>query len=138
MDFDLDLAKKSTAENPVFYVQYAHTRLAGILKKGKEEGFHPEEDKINLLKDEEELALVKKIARWTEVLHEVAHNYEVHNIAHYLVSLADSLHAFYEKVRVIDKSNPDLTRARLALAEATKKVMADGLGVLGVGAPEQM
>jgi arginyl-tRNA synthetase len=150
MEFDLALAKKQTAANPVFYVQYAHTRLSSILKKAARQNFEANASNIRLIKEGPEIALIRKLASWPEVLEDVAQNFQVHRIPHYLIELADELHSFYEKVRVLpDKrtrssskkvsvGDRKLVEARLALIKGARNVMKSGLTILGVSAPDKM
>lgn len=150
LEFDVALAKKQTAQNPVFYVQYGHTRLASILRKATQRGLKPNTSNLNLIKHEAELGLIKKLARWPELVEDVAQDFQVHKIPHYLINLADETHSFYEKVRVLtttgrqtpqEKLSPHdrrLSEARLALIKAAKAVMKNGLNILGINAPERM
>jgi len=139
LDFDLEVAKAQTLENPVYYVQYAHARLSSVLREGEKSGLPgPYHDApVALLELPEELAILKQLALYPEVVGEAAVAYEPHRIPAFLQNLAGELHSYYNKVRII---NPDqsLSRARLALAAAIRTVLANGLGLLGVAAPERM
>ncbi len=134
LDFDLDLAKKQSSENPVYYVQYAHARICSILSKAdlSTNRFDP-----SLLETNEEKELTRKILEFPDLLSEVGQNFMVHQIAHYCISVADLFHKFYEKVHVLNEDK-DLTKARLALVKATQIVLANSLSLLGVSAPEKM
>ncbi len=148
MDFDLTLAKERSQKNPVYYVQYAHARIASILRKAKLKknfqffplGGIPHSGTISnfqLLKEKEELNLIRKLAEFPEILTEIAKNYEVHRLPRYALELAGGFHNFYEKHRVISE-NKKLTAARLSLAAATKIVLANILRLMGIDAPDKM
>jgi arginyl-tRNA synthetase len=140
LDFDLELAKKKTNDNPVFYVQYVHARISSIARKGLENGFDNivwEEDAVAKLEEPEEINLIKTMARYPEVLRQSAEFMEPHRITFYLMDLASSFHAYYNKHRVLSEDLL-LTRARLYLVLAVKKVIRNGLTLLGVSAPERM
>jgi len=136
MDFNLDLAKEKSEKNPVYYVQYAHARIASIMRKA---GRQVTEGKVNfgLLKSESEQALIKQLLRYPEVLEEVAGDYQVQKLPTYANELATAFHNFYHKNKVIIEDKK-LMQARLALLLATKQVLANALGVMGISAPEQM
>lgn len=136
MDFDLDLARKRSKKNPVFYVQYAHTRICSIIRKAKQK---VNLKKVNwgLLKHPAELALIRELLRFPELIEDVACSYEIHRLPHFAISLADKFHDFYERCRVLEKDQ-ELRKARLALISATKIVFKNVLDVLGISAPEKM
>jgi len=138
MDFDLELAKKQSDENPVFYVQYAHARIAGVLAKAREEGFSSEDADSQLLTHDAEQTLIRKLLLLPEVLEEVIEGLAPHHLPHYAQDLAAAFHVFYTQCRVIDASNEPLTRARLLLLDAARVVLSRTLGLMGVSAPEQM
>jgi len=133
MDFDMELAKQRSEKNPVYYIQYAHARISSILRKAKAAGGK----NLELLKEKEELNLIKKLAEFPELLEEVSRNYEVHRLPHYTLELAREFHNFYEKYRVITEDK-NLTSARLGLVTATKIVLANALNLMGIKAPEKM
>ncbi len=140
LDFDLELAKKKTNDNPVFYVQYVHARISSIARKGRERGLDDiawEDEAISMLQEPEEVNLMKTMARYPEVLRQSAEHLEPHRIAFYLMNLASSFHAYYNKHRVLT-DEPLLSRGRLYLVLAVKKVIRNGLTLLGVSAPEKM
>lgn len=140
LDFDLELAKKKTNENPVFYVQYVHARISSIVLKAREKGMENEaedEAAIAMLKEPEEIRLIKTMARYPEVVRCSVEFMEPHRITFYLMDLAASFHAYYNKHRVLT-DEPVLSRGRLYLVSAVKKVIRNGLTLLGVGAPEKM
>ncbi|WP_456430974.1 arginine--tRNA ligase [Thermosulfuriphilus sp.] len=140
LDFDLSLAKKQSQENPVYYVQYAHARVASVFEKATEKGvvFHPlEEIDLSLLKEEEELELLKLLDAFPDVIEGAAESLEPHRLTFYLTEVATVFHNYYTKHRFLSEDE-ELSRARLALALATKQVIGRGLGLLGVSAPEKM
>ncbi len=142
LDFDLELAKKKSSDNPVYYVQYVHARISGILNKAKDEGLIEKTDLkagINLEKlvAEEELKLIKHVAAFREQVEKSAATLHPHLIFTYLMSLAAAFHAYYNHHKVIMADKP-LSLARLSLVLAVKKVIRNGLALLGVSAPERM
>jgi arginyl-tRNA synthetase len=142
LDFDLELAKQKSSENPVYYVQYVHARITGILNKAREEGLIEEiefsEGKhLELLLADEELKLIKQLAGFQEQVEKSARTLHPHVIFTYLMSLASAFHAYYNKHKVIT-ADAQLSGARLSLVLAVKKVIRNGLGLLGVSAPERM
>jgi arginyl-tRNA synthetase len=138
MDFDIDLAKRQSNENPVYYVQYAHARSAGIITQAAERGLNYEDGEVSLLHHEAELTLLRKMLLLPELVGTIAQNHEPHHLPHYAMELATAFHDFYEKCRVLDDAEPDLTRARLRLIAAAKIVLASALGLMGMTAPEKM
>jgi arginyl-tRNA synthetase len=142
LDFDLELAKKQSPENPVYYVQYAHARISSIFKKGESEGVTVslgdlKQTGLSFLKEKAEFDLIRLLAKFEEVVEVAAENLEPHWIPVYLEDLAAKLHVFYTQCRVLS-DNRELTRARLALIRCAKIVIANGLALLGVSAPEEM
>jgi arginyl-tRNA synthetase len=140
LDFDLELAKQKTNDNPVYYVQYVHARIASILRKASaslQGHIGWQEQSAGLLSQGEEIALMKALARYPEVVQESALNLAPHRITYYLMDLASLFHTYYNKHRVLSDDTA-LTAARLALIQAVQKVIRNGLGLLGVSAPEQM
>lgn len=140
LDFDLELAKKESNENPVYYVQYAHARVSSILRLADDRGLDIpgfEDVEIDLLKLPQELTLIKQILRFSEVVEGSALSLEPHRITVYLNELASSFHSYYNKNRVISDA-PSLTMARLYLVKMIKIVIENALGLLGVSAPERM
>lgn len=135
MDFDLELAKERSAKNPVYYVQYAHARIASILKKSGEQ--KPDVKNLHLLKEQEEAALMKKIIQFPAAVEDTARDYQVIRITRYATELARAFHNFYERHKVITDEK-GLTEARLALVLAAQIVLQNTLGLLGVSAPEEM
>jgi arginyl-tRNA synthetase len=143
MDFDLNLAVQQNDENPVYYVQYAHARMASILRTADERGFPPERwsgGDLALIGHPAELALLRKSTELAEVIEKAALQLATHHLAFYALELANSFHAFYRDCRVIssDPEEAGLSCARLRLVAATKTVFARVLGLMGVSAPESM
>ncbi len=140
LNFDLDLAKRQTDENPVFYLQYAHARILSIYRRAKERGLEADSDQadLSLLNEEFTVALINQVLEFPEVLDHCRRTLEVHHLPSYLYSLATALHKFYTEYKVIDLENPDLSKARLALLAAVQIALRNGLRVLGISAPEQM
>lgn len=137
MDFDLDLAKKRSSENPVFYVQYAYTRIASIFAKASISSSQFSKAQLDLLQTPEEMALIRKLIVFPSLVEEVARNLEVNAFINYSLELATLLHKFYESQQVISK-NKKLTQARLALLKATQITLKNTLDLLGVSALEKM
>lgn len=140
LDFDLDVAKEQSRENPVYYVQYAHARLASLLREAESRQIAvPEKDTVNagLLDLEEEHNIIKALAKYPEVIEEAALAYEPHRLTFYLQELAGLLHNYYFKHRVITE-DAARTGARLFLMKQVKTVIASALRILGVNAPEKM
>jgi arginyl-tRNA synthetase len=146
IDLDLELWAKQTSDNPVFYVQYAHARLASILRNAADLGISPAGTggtafDAALLSHEKEGQLLRALAEFPRVVAAAAQLREPHRVARYLEDTAGAFHKFYEQCRVMpmgDEEPTDLHRARLLLVAATKTVFANGLGLLGVSAPERM
>jgi arginyl-tRNA synthetase len=143
IDIDLDLWAKQSSDNPVFYVQYAHARLASILRNAGDLGLAPAGDDFDpaLLSHEREGDLLRALAEFPRVVAAAAQLREPHRVARYLEDTASSFHKFYDSCRVLpmgDEEPTDLHRARLLLVDATRIVLANGLGLLGVSAPERM
>lgn len=140
MDLDLDLARQQSDENPVYYVQYGHARIASVLRYAAEQGHDDEGADVSLLAHPSELALIRKMLELPEVVAMAAEKLEPHHLPHYAQDLASTFHAFYRDCRVVssDPADADLTRARLRLAQAAKQVLARTLGLMGVDAPERM
>ena len=139
LEFDIDLAKEQAPENPVYYVQYAHARISSILRKAAEEGFKVEVAgaPLELLTHESEEELMRKLASYEEAVSDAARLRAPQRIPRYVEELASTFSAFYRDCKVL-ADDPGLTQARLALCLATRSVLADALGLLGVSAPERM
>ena len=139
LDFDLELAKKQTPENPVFYVQYAHARICSILRKAKQKGLFalPEEVDLTLLENPEERELMLLIALLPDQIKEAGQNLEPHHLTVYARNIASAFHYFYTRHRVIDEERKT-SLARLFLVEGIKIAIKDILDILGISAPEKM
>ena len=140
LDFDLELAKKKTNDNPVYYVQYVHARISSIARKAQERGISDivwNDAAISRLNEPEEIQLIKTMARYPEIVRCSAEYMEPHRITYYLMNLAAAFHAYYNKHRVLTDET-ELTLGRLYLVLAIKKIIRNGLSLLGVSAPEKM
>jgi arginyl-tRNA synthetase len=135
MDFDLDLAKEQSAENPVYYVQYAHARIASILRYAGEIDFS--DGDVSLLTTEPELDLIRKMLLLPELVEIAATTLAPHHLPHYSQEIAAVFHSFYKQCRVVTEDEA-LTKARLKLVSACKTVLGNTLALMGVGAPESM
>jgi len=137
MDFDMELAKRQSADNPVYYVQYAHARIASILRLAQEKGADSHDGDVSLLTTEPELTLIRKMLLLPEIVETIAQTLEPHHLTYYAQDLATAFHAFYKNCRVItdDKS---MTGARLKLVKAAKLVLGRTLNLMGMKAPERM
>jgi arginyl-tRNA synthetase len=138
MDFELELAKDQSEDNPVFYVQYAHARIASILRLAGEQGIDYSEGNVGLLSHEAELMLIRKMLQLPELVELVAMTLEPHHLPHYAQELATAFHAFYKQCRVVDLDKKDLTAARLKLADAARIALARTLQLMGMSAPDRM
>jgi arginyl-tRNA synthetase len=165
LEFDLELAKQRSADNPVYYVQYAHARIASLFRVAASRGIAcppPSRANLSSLSDPDELGLIRKLAAYPSILEAAAVGYEPHRMTYYLQQLAALLHTFYNKHRILPPAadadllepetaglagaeeakretlSPDRTAARLALMRAVQQVIKNGLGVLGISAPDQM
>ncbi len=140
MEFDLELAKQESSENPVYYVQYAHARIAGILREAAKREIDHTDGDVSLLTHEAELTLVRKMLEFPELVEMMAENLEPHHLPHYSIELATTLQRFYEQCRVVSSKPEDaeMTKARLKLVEAAKVVLSRCLGLMLMDAPERM
>ena len=137
LDFDLDLAKSQSNENPVYYVQYAHARVCSVLNQWGGEGSELSGADLGLLQNERELALCARLSAFPELIQNAAADYAPHQIAFYLKDLAADFHSWYNAERMLVEDEA-VKLARLALAAAVRQVLAGGLALLGVSAPESM
>ncbi len=142
LEFDLDLAKKQSMENPVYYVQYAHARISNILRKAESEGMtegSAEDLPLERLVQDDEMALVRRLVEYPDVVVEAADGLEPHRLTFYLLDLAADFHGYYNRRenRVVSEDRA-LSQARLALVGCVRQVLASGLDLLGVTAPERM
>ena len=138
IDFDIELAKKQSSENPVYYVQYAHARIASILRKAAGSGLAPVTTLAGALAGAPEARLARAVARFPEVVEDAVMAEETLGITAYATELATTFHGFYRDARVVDLDAPERSAARLALAEAARITLANALGLLGISAPESM
>ncbi|MDQ5856516.1 MAG: arginine--tRNA ligase [Actinomycetota bacterium] len=141
IDIDLDLWSKRTNDNPVFYVQYAHARLASLARNAADLGISSKDAQLGLLGHEREGELIRTLGEFPRIVASAAQLREPHRVARYLEQLAGAYHRFYDTCRILplgDEQPSLLHAARLALSEATRQVLANGLGLLGVSAPERM
>ena len=138
LDFDLDLAKKKSNDNPVYYIQYAHARICSIFRQADEAGLKlGDKPQLGLLTEDAEIALIKKIEEYPVVIERAARDYAPQQIARYSYDLAALFHSFYNKCRIMGVDEA-LGEARLALVKVTAHVIRHSLGILGVSAPEHM
>ncbi|MFC1910575.1 arginine--tRNA ligase [Chloroflexota bacterium] len=140
MDFDLELAKQQSQENPVYYVQYAHARIASILRLAEEKGIDYSDGDCSLLTTEPELTLIRKMLMLPEIVETIAVTLQPHHLTYYSQELATVFHSFYKQCRVISIEADELaiSKARLKLVEAAKKVLARTLNLMGMAAPDKM
>ncbi len=141
MDFDLELAKSASKDNPIYYIQYAHARVCSVLRKLDEAGWcwNAEEGlaRLDLLDTEHERDLITKLAKYSETLQNSALNYEPHVLANYLRELANDFHSYYNAHKMLIE-DASLRNARITLSVAVRQILANGLQLLGVSAPEKM
>ncbi len=141
LEFDLDLAKSKSNKNPVYYIQYAHARICSVLRQIKEKGLTYDAEagqkSLHTLTEEAEEKLITTLSRYPEIIHSAATEYEPHQVAYYLIDLANEFHSYYNSCQFIVDSD-DLRNARLNLISASKQVIYNGLGILGVSTPEKM
>ncbi len=144
LEFDIELAKEQSEKNPVYYLQYAHARIASILRFAQEQGINVEDSALllstfnsEIVKEKEEVDLVKLLLDFPEIIQNCASSYEPHRLTTYLREVAEAFHRFYHEHRVVG-DNKNLMLARLALCRMTKTVIANGCMILGVSAPEKM
>ncbi len=137
MDFDLELVRKQSMDNPVYYVQYAHARIASILRLAQQRGIDFRDGDVSWLTAEPELTLIRKALLLPEIVEVVAGTLEPHHLAYYAQDLATVFHSFYKQCRVVSQDEA-LTKARLKLVEAAKIILAKTLHLMGMTAPEQM
>lgn len=128
MNFDMDLAKDTSEKNPVYKVQYAHARISSIIRKSGASNTKP---KLEILNSREELAVIRELGKYPELVSEIAETYNVHHLPHYLLGLAERFHGFYERVRVISEDE-QITIARLSLVKGVQTVLANGLRFMGI------
>ena len=139
MDFDLDLAKSKTNENPVYYIQYAHARICSVFRQANEKEMEVDHSQANLslLTEGIEKNIIKELSRYKSVLESSAIQYEPHQLAYYLRDLSTHFHSYYNACKFIVEDK-HLTQARFSLIHATRQILINGLSILGVSAPESM
>ena len=140
MDFDMELAKRESSDNPVYYVQYAHARIAGILRLASERGIDHSDADTSLLSHSAELALIRKILQLPELVDHMAERLEPHHLPHYAGELATDFHWFYQQCRVVssEPGEADITASRLKLVDAARVALARCLALMGMAAPKRM
>lgn len=144
LDFDLDLVKQKSMDNPVYYVQYAHARICSVMKKAAEQGVTIPDaasataEILAKLNTEEDMLLLKLLDRWCDVLPQAAHTLSPHTISYFLMDLAGALHRYYTVNHVLTAEDTDTVQARLLILSAVAQVIRNGLELLGVSAPESM
>ena len=140
LDFDINLAREQSDKNPVYYLQYAHARICGILRHSQdlEKEFSHLTIDYNLLKTKDEIDLIKQLSRFPEELLGAVETLEPHKIITYLNNLAAAFHKFYRANRVINMEDIPLSLARLMLCKATKQVLKNGFDIIGISSPERM
>ena len=140
MEFDLELAKEQSQENPVYYIQYAHARIASILRLAEERGIDYADGDVSLLAHEAELALIRKMLELPELIGMMANNLEAHHLPHYASDLATAFHWFYQNCRVVSgvEGEEEISKARLKLVDAARVALARCLSLMVIDAPEKM
>jgi len=140
MEIDIDIFKKQSSENPVFYIQYAHARVSSILRSSEYFDIDYSDANTNLLVSADEVNLLKKLIEYPELLNRVTETLNVHELASYALELAQAIHKFYEKNRVIDEdlTNIEQTKSRLLLIKASKIILSNLLDIMGMDSPEKM
>lgn len=142
VDFDLKAVKQRTMENPVYYVQYAHARVAALLRRAAEEGVTipdvSDDAALAGLTLPDDMALLRKMALYRDMLEQAATTLSVHHVSHYLMELSQLLHSYYTKNQILKAGDPVTTGSRLALLRAVSRVIANGLDLMGVSAPDHM
>ncbi|MFD1852211.1 arginine--tRNA ligase [Oceanobacillus bengalensis] len=139
LDFDMDLARSQSNDNPIFYVQYAHARICTMLEQAQNKGLGSGEVyDVSLLTAEKELDLMKKLGEFPQVVSDAAVKQTPHKVTQYVFDLATLLHSFYNAEKVLDQDNIERTNARIALMKAVRIAIRNALGLIGVTAPEKM
>ena len=142
VDFDLEAVKQRTMENPVYYVQYAHARVAALMRRAAEEGVTipdvSDDAALAGLTLPDDMALLRKMTLYRDMLEQAATTLSVHHVSHYLMELSQLLHSYYTKNQILKAGDPVTTGSRLALLRAVSRVIANGLDLMGVSAPDHM
>jgi arginyl-tRNA synthetase len=137
MDFDLELAKKESQDNPVYYIQYAYVRISSILRLAEEKGINYEDGDVSLLNDESELTLIRRMLLLPEIIEMISNTLEPHHLTYYAQDLATVFHSFYKQCRVVT-DEIEITKARLKLVASARIVLDRTLSLMGMSAPEKM
>ncbi|MEE9214570.1 MAG: arginine--tRNA ligase [Thermodesulfobacteriota bacterium] len=137
LDFDLDLAKKESNENPVYYVQYAHARIGSVFENAKKVNIEASNENLSLLNLNEEIEIIKKLLEFPEIVRDCALSFSPHKLAFYLQDIASLFHVYYNRVRIIGDDS-DLTKTRLFLIKCIRIVIGNGLTLLGIASPDRM
>ncbi|MFO8031817.1 MAG: arginine--tRNA ligase [Desulfohalobiaceae bacterium] len=141
LDFDLELLKTQSMENPVYYVQYAHARICSVLRKARDAGLQEEasqEGILAFLDTEDDLEILQQLEQFPQTVQAAARTLSPHHVSYYLLELAGKLHRYYNRQQILDLEQPGLSQARLLLVRAVARVLANGLNLLGVEAPQEM
>jgi arginyl-tRNA synthetase len=138
LDFDFELAVQQSNDNPVYYVQYAHARIASIFRTAAERGITPEGADLQLLTASGEREMIRLVQKFPELLTEIEEHRGVHLLTVYALELAGAFHGFYRDHRVVDEANVPLSKARLRLVQAIQLTLRQTLRLMGVSAPESM
>ena len=140
LEFDLELAKQQSSENPVYYIQYAHARICGILRLASQQGLESRDGDVSLLRHKSELALIRKMILLPEIIEVSARNLEPHHLPHYAIEVASAFHWFYQQCRVLSPIPEErmISAARLKLIEAARIVLANTLTLMNMEAPNTM
>lgn len=138
LDFDLSLAKRQSSENPVYYVQYACARISSLMRNAEKRGIESSDARLDLLSDDTERNIAKRLLRFPETVVSAAESLSPHKVVYYLQELASEFHFYYNKTKILDSESSDEASARLYLARCVRTVVRNGLGLLGIEAPERM
>ncbi|WP_337019462.1 arginine--tRNA ligase [Oceanobacillus massiliensis] len=139
LDFDMDLARSQSNDNPIFYVQYAHARICTMLEQAKNKGFTADDSfDVSLLTADKEMDLLKKLGEFPQIVADAAEKHTPHKVTQYVFDLATLLHSFYNAEKVLDGEKEARTNARIALMKAVRQTLANAMGLIGVSAPEKM
>jgi arginyl-tRNA synthetase len=141
LDFDLELLKTQSMENPVYYVQYAHARICSVLRKAIDAGLkeaNPEQSTLALLDTEDDLQILRQLEQFPQAVEAAARTLSPHHISYYLLELAGELHRYYNRQQILDSEQSELSQARLLLVRSVARVLGNGLTLLGVQAPQEM
>jgi arginyl-tRNA synthetase len=137
MDFDLELAKKESQDNPVYYIQYAYARISSILRLAEEKDINYEDGDVSLLTDQSELTLIRRMLLLPEIIEMISNTLEPHHLTYYAQDLATVFHSFYKQCRVVTDET-EITKARLKLVASARIVLDRTLSLMGMSAPEKM